>query len=202
MRENDKQRIIERYDKRLGMYGYDPRTLGWFKGRQKIRFRVLSEVGDMENCTVLDVGCGFGDLFDHLRKKELNIQYTGCDINKNLVNVGKKIYPEADLMIVDIVKTQLLHKFDWVVSSGVFNVKLSNSWEFIKEMIQEMFLLCRKGVAVDFISDYVDYRVEDTHYTSPEKIFKFCKSLTKFVLLRHDYMPFEFCVYMYKCDVR
>ena len=32
------------------------------------------------------------------------------------------------------------------------------------------------------------------------EIFKICKSLTKRVVLHHDYMPFEFCIYLYKLD--
>ena len=31
-------------------------------------------------------------------------------------------------------------------------------------------------------------------------IFKISKNLSKRVILRHDYMPFEFCVYIYKND--
>lgn len=36
------------------------------------------------------------------------------------------------------------------------------------------------------------------YYYSPEEIFGFCKDLTKRVALRHDYMPYEFTVYLYK----
>ena len=32
----------------------------------------------------------------------------------------------------------------------------------------------------------------------PEWVFGLGKSLSKRVALRHDYMPFEFCVYIYK----
>ncbi|MFZ1077872.1 MAG: hypothetical protein WAN47_10635, partial [Nitrosotalea sp.] len=50
--------------------------------------------------------------------------------------------------------------------------------------------------------NYVDYKDKDIFYTSPEIIFKFAKSLTRRVVLRHDYMPFEFCLYIYKNDVK
>lgn len=63
-----------------------------------------------------------------------------------------------------------------------------------------MFDSCSKGVAVDFISRYVDFRNRDVFYAEPEVVFKFCKSLTKRIILRSDYMPFEFCVYLYKDD--
>jgi hypothetical protein len=31
-----------------------------------IRFGVLSQVGNMDRSSVLDLGCGFGDFFDYL----------------------------------------------------------------------------------------------------------------------------------------
>jgi len=63
-----------------------------------------------------------------------------------------------------------------------------------------MFEACNKGVAADFMSGYVDFKNKDAYYASPEEIFSFCKTLSRRVTLRHDYMPFEFCVYVYKND--
>ena len=63
-----------------------------------------------------------------------------------------------------------------------------------------MFDLSKCGVAVDFMSNYVDFKNNIAYYASPEKIFKICKGLTKRVILRYDYMPYEFAIYMYKND--
>ena len=63
-----------------------------------------------------------------------------------------------------------------------------------------MFLFCRKGIVIDFISDYVDYKDKEIFYTNPERIFRYCKSLSRRITLRHDYMPYEFLVYLYKND--
>ena len=53
---------------------------------------------------------------------------------------------------------------------------------------------------MNFITDYVDFKNKDTFYTSPEKIFKIAKKFSKRILLRHDYLPFEFCIYVYTDD--
>ncbi len=87
-----------------------------------------------------------------------------------------------------------------MISSGVFNHRKTTDYTFIKKSIKKMFDSCSKGVAVDFISSYVDFRNRDVFYAEPETLFRFCKSLTKRVILRSDYMPFEFCVYLYKDD--
>ena len=200
MKEENKKAIINRYNERLKIYGYDPRALGWFKGRQPIRFKVLSEIGDLNDCSLLDVGCGFGDLYGFMTKKGLNIEYTGVDINPDLIKIAKEIYPVAHFEGKDVGEEEL-DNFDWVFASGLFEFKVPDD-EYVKNMLKRMHEICNKGVTVDFISNYVDFENENAYYASPEEIFSFCKTLSKRVTLRHDYMPFEFCIYIYKDDRR
>ena len=61
-----------------------------------------------------------------------------------------------------------------------------------------MLKICKKGVAMDFMSTYVDFKRKDSFHASPERVFKIAKKLSKRVVIRHDYLPFEFCVYIYK----
>lgn len=200
MKEEEKRATIERYNERLKKYGYDPKTLGWFKGRQTIRFEILSEIGDLNNCSILDIGCGFGDFCGFLIKKGLNVEYTGYDINPNLIRIAREVYPKAHFEVKDIEEEEINKVFDWVFSSGAFNFRLSNNEGFIRSMLRSMFQLSKKGVAADFMSAYVDFKNEEAYYAKPEEIFSFCKTLSKRLLLRHDYIPFEFCVYIYKND--
>lgn len=93
MKRENKQKIIEIYNETLEIYGYDQRALREFKGRQPLRYEVLSEIGDLNNCSILDVGCGFGDIYAFLIKKGLNIKYTGYDINPNFIIIAKKGTP-------------------------------------------------------------------------------------------------------------
>ena len=200
MKESEKKATIERYNRRLEVYGYDPRTLGWLKGRQPIRFEALSQIGDLNNSSILDVGCGFGDLYGFLIKKGLTIKYTGHDINPELIKIAREVYPDAHFAVKDIEEEEIEDRFDWVFESGVFNFKSSHSERFVQNMLRSMFELCRKGVAADFVSSYVDFEDKDAYYASPEEIFAFCKTLSRRVVIRHDYMPFEFCMYIYKDD--
>ena len=199
MNEKDKQAIIQRYNENLKKYGYSPKTLEWFKNRQHIRFKALSEIGDLDTCSILDVGCGFGDLYGFLIKRGFkNITYTGYDINENLIKIAREVYPDAHFEVKEIEKDKTNDKFDWVFSCGIFNNKLSDNASFIRSMLKRMFEQCNKGVAADFMSTYVDFKNEGAYYANPEEVFEFCKTLSRRVLLRHDYMPFEFCVYIYK----
>ena len=40
--EDDKKKVISRYTERYNKFGYDPKSLGWDKGKQDIRFDVLT----------------------------------------------------------------------------------------------------------------------------------------------------------------
>lgn len=202
MDNEEKRQTIERYEKRYEKYGYDPRTLGWNKGRQRYRFKVLTEIGDMNGKTILDLGCGFGDLYDFLEEKGLNVEYTGWDITPGLIAAAKERHPSLCFEVRDILEDEINvnDTFDYVVASGIFNYKLSDSPTFIKRMMTRSFELCGIGISFDFMSSYVDRRTDFNHYSEPEDVFKIGKSLSRRVVLRHDYMPFEFAVYVYKDD--
>ena len=49
-------------------------ALGWKSDEnQNIRFEILSQIGDMSGLSVLDLGCGHGDLCGYLGRKYSDI---------------------------------------------------------------------------------------------------------------------------------
>ncbi|OPY28053.1 MAG: hypothetical protein A4E28_01733 [Methanocella sp. PtaU1.Bin125] len=64
-----------------------------------------------------------------------------------------------------------------------------------------MFDCCRKGFAADFLRPaYGDGANDEYWRPQPEEIVRICRSLSRRILLRCDYMADEFCVYVYKDD--
>lgn len=201
MNKTDKGLIIRRYQERLAKHGEDIKTLAsGNRERQAIRLKVLSEVGDLNNCSLLDVGCGFGDFYRFLKEAGIKVNYTGYDICPDFIEISKQKFPEAQFEVKDIQTDTIRQKFDYVVSSQTFNNRLvkENNETVMKDIIRKAYELSNIGVAIDMLSTYVDFREEHLYYYNPEKIFRFCKSITKRVLLRHDYPLFEFTVYLYK----
>ena len=45
----DKRNVIERYVKRYKEFGYSPKSLGWDKGKQDIRFDILTSFYNFNN---------------------------------------------------------------------------------------------------------------------------------------------------------
>lgn len=204
MNDIDVKNTKERYNKRLEEFGYSPKALGWLKGKQDIRFDILTSLYNFENKSVLDIGCGFGDLNKVLRHKIDHYSYLGVDLCENLIEVGKKQFTENNIQFWagDFLELEIEKKMDWAIESGIFNHKLANldNYDFIKSVMKKTFEAVKDGFSFDFINDKVDYKDEHIFYASPEKILSFAYELSRNVVLRSDYMPFEFSIFVFKDD--
>jgi SAM-dependent methyltransferase len=197
----DMDEAVKRYEKRLDELGLSPQTLGWRSKRQQyVRFEILAEIGDLHKHSVLDLGCGFGDFYEFLSAKGLDIDYTGYDISPKFVAIAKGRHSNLHFEVKDILKDPVERKFDYIVSSGIFNYKISNNEQFIRELFRKSLELSNLGVAHNMLSSCVDYRDANLYYADSSEILSFCQTLSRRVTLRHDYMPFEFTAYVYKDD--
>jgi SAM-dependent methyltransferase len=200
MKEIDKRTVIERYNKRLDKFGVSIDALAaGTEERRTLRFAVLSQIGVASGDVVLDLGCGFGDLWAFFKNRNIDIKYHGIDINPALVEEAKKRFPNVEFDVKDI-QVDKIPQVDYVLSSNCFNLVLQqqDNYEYVSDILQRSFSIARKGVAVDFLTQYVDFRgVSEAFYYSPEEVFRIAKRITKRVCLRHDYPLFEFCLYLY-----
>ena len=188
--------IYKHYTELFENHGEKPASLGWPKGRQDLRFKIISEIGDVKNSKILDVGCGFGDFLTFLNTKKRKIEYTGIDINPIFIKIAKSIHPNSSFQKRDIEIAKFNKKFDWSFAIGTTNMK--GNYKYVENLMIEMLRISKKGIAMDFMSSYVDFKQKGSSHFAPERIFKIAKKLSKRVVIRHDYLPFEFCVYIYK----
>ena len=190
-----------RYTQRFSKFGRTPKTLGWDKGKQDIRFDILTSQYSFKNKSILDVGCGFGDLLTTLKKKASNFLYTGIDLVDVLINEARDIHTGYSFIVGDFINYEFDTIFDYCIASGVFNYKLKQgNYEFIFNAMEKAWSICSDGFAFDFLSDKVDYPLEHTFHSSPSKILDFAYMFSRNVILRNDYMPFEFSLFVFKDD--
>jgi len=204
MDQADRGDYVERYERRLREHGHSPATLGWGKpGREHVRFQVMADVVEEVDATsVLDVGCGFADLYEHLMRQGWVGRYSGIDIVPGLLAEARERHPTLDLQEADISAYEPAEDFDVVVASGVFNARLrsGDNEAHIARSVERMYALCRRAVCVDFMSTYVDFEHPDAWHTDPAWALELGHGLTKRLRLRHDYMPFEFALVVYRDD--
>ena len=213
----DKKSQVSYYEGLLERYGAGHLALDWNSPEsQKLRYRIFKEIliygKKASGISVLDVGCGFGDLYGFLKAEGLlsrhKIRYTGYDISAKLLEIAKKKYPDARFELKDILEERYLSKFDYIFCSGVFNIRTSDSGshlEFVKSMLLRMCDLINYGVAVNFLSEGAlpisnpeDLNSGRYFYFRPEEILGFCRFISSRYILRHDYHPGDFTVYLLK----
>jgi SAM-dependent methyltransferase len=198
MKDRDRAEVSHFFNENLRLYGYDPRSLGWIPGTQEARFRVLTAIGDLEGCSVLDVGCGFGDLYEYLCRNGVNVDYTGIDLCPDILEIARQRHPDASFVAADFEEAKIEGCFDWAFESGVFNYKISGHEPWVRNMVRKMFRVVRKGIAIDFLNRRGGMLSAGLYHPDPADIYAMCCRLSRRVTLRCDYKPTEFCVYLYR----
>ncbi|MFH1282522.1 MAG: class I SAM-dependent methyltransferase [bacterium] len=201
MNSYDKNVIIKRYTDRFKKFGIDIKTLAsGDTSRQKIRYDVFLRIGELNGASLLDVGCGLGDFYQYLLDKGIKLEYTGIDICPAFIDVCKQRFPNGTFLVADIQTDTLGKHYDYIISSQTYNNKLEkeDNMTVVHDVLKKCYSVCKKALAFDFITSYVDYKEERLYYYSPEKIFTFCKQITKRVALLHDYPLYEFAIFLYK----
>ena len=187
-------------------YGVSPKSLGWDKGKQFLRFDQLTKDYTFEGSSFFDVGCGFGDFAAYLKRKSCweGLNYLGIDLIDEFIETAKGLHKEDNFRFIngDFLQTNFDEKFDFVISSGLFNLKnnFDNHYDIIRIYIEKMLHCCNKSVSIDFLSDQVDFMLDHTFHSNPAKILTIAYEFSKNVSLSNDFFPFEFTIKINKDD--
>jgi SAM-dependent methyltransferase len=199
MHEQDIAETKERYRKRWIEYGNDPRTLGWNKDCQWVRFEAVFEgLRPDEFGSVLDVGCGFGDLLSYLRWRGWKGRYVGIDLVSELIQEACRLHSQdaaSEFVCADVARVSPDQRCELAVAIGAFNHRVvQGNVDFIKETMEKMWTLSSRAIACDFLSTSSDpeRRAPNLYYADPVQIFAMAAHYSRRVMLHHAYMPFEF----------
>jgi SAM-dependent methyltransferase len=200
----DANGVIRGYQLRIAKYGATFASLNSGSiEKQKIRHQVHASAL-MGSCpAVLDIGCGLADFYLYLKGRGQKAIYTGCDIVPEYIAECLNRYPEATFQLRDIFREGIDGIYDTIVMSQVLNNRYqkSDNLHVMKTALALAFEHTRMSVSVDMMSTHVDFQTPELFYYSPEEIFRIAKSLTRRVVLRHDYRPFEFCIQLFHEEV-
>lgn len=197
--ENVKLGIAGYYERLIDQHGVGPRACDYGRPEsQRVKFRVLSEVMSLDGKSILDVGCGFADFADYLDEQFEGVRYSGVDITPGCIEKACRTHPGLDIRQGDILQQNVHESYDLVTANGIFYLMGDEAESLMKQLVTKMFELSRDAVAFNSLSSWCDDKEEGEYYADPSHVLEFCRGLTPWVTLRHDYHARDFTVYMYK----
>ena len=121
-------------------------------------------------------------------------------MNSLIIKEAKKKYPKAEFKTGDLLTSSLREQFDYVFESGIFNIKIANWERFTRKVLVQMYRISKIGVGANFLSDFTPFKKnKKSYYVNPFGMLKFVLgNLSNKFVLRHDYKPNDFMVYIYK----
>jgi SAM-dependent methyltransferase len=162
---------------------------------QNKRFEVLLGCTDFRQAKILDVGCGVGHLVTFLKKNGFKGSYLGIDLVPEMIDKAKLLNSDFNFQVVKSLNDLDGFETDLVVASGLFTF----ADEFrLKDTIAKLFFLTRHALVFNSLSNWKESQHQNEFHADPISTLQFCASLTKKLIFRHDYMPHDFSVYLYK----
>lgn len=196
----DSAKIFRYHRDLIDLHGADSSyALGWRNDHdQLVRFEALSQIADLDDKSVLDAGCGYADLYPYLKKRfPLITHYCGIEQIPELVNEAIRRY--RHLPGNSFIPRSFLHGYlptkDYVFASGSLNYGSAKPG-FIFDAISRLYSACTFGLAFNLLK----HMPADGTLVAydPENILNYCKSLSNKVVLKEDYAPEDFTVFIYK----
>jgi SAM-dependent methyltransferase len=199
MKPQAKDTIITGYREAFLKYGDGPEaTMNSAEG-QRFRFAKISEIADLRNRRVLDIGSGLGDLYPFLLDQFSHVDYTGVDLVPEMVAYAAKKHPSARFLCRDLLAQDIDETFDYVLVCGVFNNAIADSDDFMKQLLQLAFKHCTLGLGFNFLSSHVNFTDPEMSYHDPAQVLDFCiKNLTRKVVMHHHYERVDVAVFAYR----
>jgi len=201
-----RQQVAEYYTLKVRQHGATAQGVDWNStASQQTRFVQLLGVLPSEavGYSILDYGCGYGALVDLLTKRSQPFRYQGYDLSDEMISRGRKLHPKDHCQFTTAPET--LEPSDYVVASGILNVKLEASvaaWKvYVLEILDELQRLSLSGFAFNALTSYSDpeHMRDDLFYADPSWLFDHCKrTYSGQVALLHDYGLYEFTILVRK----
>ena len=197
----DDRRNVQLYTDLADRFGRKVQALNWSSRKsQHMRFAILTQVGRLHAASVLDVGCGLGDFLDWVQAAGMEVHYTGVDLTPRMIESARARFPGKAFILGSLfdARDQLEDSYDFVLASGIFYSRRNTPWEYLTQTVALMFRLCKQAVAFNSLSGWAPQKEAQEYYPDPLATADFCHTLTPWVVLRHDYHPGDFTIYMYK----
>ena len=183
----------------------DFKILGWeSREAQFQRFQILTDNVPLDGKKILDIGCGLGNLLEHLKEIHKNPDYTGVDILEEMIEKARRSHPEAEFHQGDIFAEKHFenNQFHTVYSSGIFNINMGNNRDFLSDAIETFLTLANKYIVFNLLHYNSPDRDETYCYFHPDDVVKMIEDLAdeslKSIKIMEHYLKNDFTIILEK----
>ena len=184
------------YTSAIKQHGTTAKGVNWVsKHTQNIRFDAILDMlpSDINSFSIVDAGCGFGDLYAYMsKKKKTPKEYIGIDSLLDMYSIASE-KTGCEIIIADITKDEL-PSADYYVCSGAMNVL--NSFE-THLFIQNCFSTCKDGFIFNIL--HGDKESETYNYLTTRQIKQIAVDLgVKTVIIKDNYLEDDITIGFFK----
>lgn len=183
----------EFYNDGIFEHGLTPQGLRWHSRQsQEIRFHQLLSLLPFNTSSIVDAGCGFGDLYTYLRSHgKGSVRYTGLDALDIMVKEAQKrtdqpIY-QCDILV------DPLPEGEFYVCSGALNI-LTQEGGY--RFIERCYGASTRGMVFNFLEGKKESKTYN--YLQADKIEVLGKRLGAQITFRRGYYDNDCTVAFYK----
>jgi SAM-dependent methyltransferase len=199
MTAKDTAAILSYHRSMIAYYGNTGHAaLGWRdQESQSLRFRILAGIADLTGNSILDAGCGHGDLYTYLQVLFPGIVYTGIEQIPELLE--EAIRRHGNLPTVNFISGDFMNAdlplSDFVMASGSLNYYQSDP-DFIYKVIDKLYGCCRIGLAFNLLRRVIPNEFITAY--EPATILAYCKGICKRTELLDTYSEEDFTLFLYR----
>ena len=189
------------YDERCRIAEHSWQAACWGSEEDQYGRFIVSSTYLSRNSSVLDVGCGQGDLYRFGKSREFNWDYKGLDISPLMIEAAKIKFGQARFSCGDLLNSNL-ERHDHVVALGTFSLKQENPYEYLEKSLSRCYDLCDKSAFATILikgAEFVDEGPESMlFYYEPQIIFEIAMSITPRIIMNTASLGCEAALCMHR----
>ena len=181
------------YTESIEKFGVTPLGVHWKNHYSQLRrFEIItSYIQNIQNSGIVDAGCGFGDYYLYLKKRNLFPKsYIGVDCEKKMIEIAKNHCKDSCFYQRDILEDEL-YQADYYIASGALNILTQ---EEIDIFIKRAYQASHKGFIFNCLKGITFNNVDKIEIISICR--NYCESGN--ITIREGYLDNDFTIFMSK----
>ncbi|MDN3609537.1 class I SAM-dependent methyltransferase [Vibrio ostreicida] len=179
--------------------GLNHKILGWSSYQeQQMRFSTIGDAAEFRAKSVIDLGCGMGELYDYLTQDQCLASYLGIDQHWPFLQQARQRVGSAHCRFKygDISKLTL-PVADIIVASGSLSYRSTNK-NYLSQMITRMHNAANETVIFNLLNSDTFPQQKTLQPYNKRAVYRFCKTISAHVRVIDDYSKSDFTIVLDK----